>query len=97
MAENLCKYCKQDEQGYHEDDCPQTKIHQGYGMMQELCEKYSRAMKALDAACVFCFTERSEAAVFNGCIDSKGPGECMIGNCLKEAEEIWGTELRFAR
>ncbi len=30
-----CKYCKQDEKGYHEDKCPIVTIHAGYEIAQE--------------------------------------------------------------
>lgn len=40
-----CKYCIQDNRGYHEDGCPITRIHEGYGAAQELWEKYE-ALKA---------------------------------------------------
>ncbi len=42
-----CKYCKQDEKGYHENDCPMTRIHEGYGAMQELSARHDKAVAVL--------------------------------------------------
>ena len=42
-----CKYCKQDEKGYHEDKCPQTRVHELYGIVQEVYEDVKKFRQLL--------------------------------------------------